>query len=73
MNNCCHSNFFGGIGIGRMPDFCHTCGVEATMEHCRCRNQNRCGCHRQTHGGCGCADDTACRYTTTERCGCDCD
>lgn len=83
MRDCCnHCNgFFGGIGIGRMSDFCGSsqCGVTAAMETCRCgcrrqchnhnHNHNSCGCANRERSGCGCHDDYDNGYTTT--CGCD--
>ena len=71
MNNCCHPGFFGGIGIGRMSDFCHTCGVEATMVPCHCRRAQSCGCARQNGCDCRRPENTGCGYTTTARCDCD--
>ena len=60
MNFCCDSQLFGGIGIGRMSDFCQMTGVEAPMVPCQCRRQ--CGGCRQQHRH---DDRDTCGYTTT--------
>ncbi len=65
---CWNGQFFGGIGIGCMPEFNH-CGVTATMERaqssqCSCS----CGC------GCGCNSCNSCNSCNgsggSSGCGC---
>ena len=54
---CWNGQFFGGIGIGCMPEF-NNCGVTATMERAQ-SSQCGCGC------GCGCNNNQ-------NSCGCGC-
>ena len=65
MNFCCDPRFFGGIGIGRLSDFCHG-GVEATMVPCRCHGRKKDCCRPEP-----CREQTA-DYTTTDRSACGC-
>lgn len=65
---CWNGQFFGGIGIGCMPEFNH-CGVTATMERAQ-SSQCSCGCGC----GCGCNSCNSCNSCNgsggSSGCGC---
>lgn len=64
---CWNGQFFGGIGIGCMPEFNH-CGVTATMERAQ---SSQCSCGCGCGCGCGCNSCNSCNGSGgSSGCGC---